>query len=222
MAELAAPPSGPRRQPQPWTWRLQALLSAYLPLLLMAGLAAFTWWLVKHAPQAEGEAKARALRHVPDYEMSGFELQHFGTDGVQKVRIAGDQLRHYPDTDTVEIDGVQVRIGGQDGSLTLATARRAISNGDGSELQLQGEVRVQRFDVRTDGGMAERPRLEVQGEFLQVFPRIERMRSHLPVTVLSIGGELQAQSFDYDNLSGQLSFKGRSSARFDPPGRRQP
>ena len=35
---LAPAPRGRRRQPQPWLWQIQRLLSSYLPLLLMAFL----------------------------------------------------------------------------------------------------------------------------------------------------------------------------------------
>ena len=34
---------------QPLIWRIQAMLAAYLPLVLMAVLASGTWWLVKKA-----------------------------------------------------------------------------------------------------------------------------------------------------------------------------
>ena len=62
MAALAPPPTGPRRRAQPLMARLQSLLASYVPLLLMALLAAFTWWLIKNTPQLEapGSAPRRA------------------------------------------------------------------------------------------------------------------------------------------------------------------
>lgn len=220
MAGLAPPQPGstPRRQPQPLAWRVQALLSAYLPVLLMAFLAAGTWWLVKNTPLVEGPTEPVPPRHEPDYRMQGFELQRFDKSGTLRFRIEGSEMRHYPDNDTLEIDGVRLHAFARDGGLTLATAKRALSNGDGSELQLLGDVQVQRFDPLRDGGLASTPALEVRGDFLHALLNAEKLRSHLPVQLsYGGGGQARAQSFEYDHLSGRLSFAGHSTARFDPP-----
>ena len=204
------------RPPQPLIWRVQALLSAYLPLLLMAFLASGTWWLVKNTPSFDDPAEAAPLRHVPDYQMQGFELQRIAADGLLSVRIEGTELRHYPDNDTMEIDGVQLRALGADGSVTLARASRALSNGDGSELQFMGNVQVQRFEADSRSGEPQAvPQLVVRGEFLQVLANTEQLRSHLPVQISYAGGELQAQGFEFDHVRGLMNFSGRTTARFD-------
>jgi lipopolysaccharide export system protein LptC len=218
---MAAAPLAPSRgaeprPPQPLVWRLQALLSSYLPLLLMAFLASGTWWLVKSTPSTDDPTEAAPLRHEPDYQMQGFELQRIAADGLLRVRIEGTELRHYPDNDTMEIDGIRLRAVGADGSVTLARASRALSNGDGSELQLMGSVQVQRFEG--DGSTGEpkaAPQLVVRGEFLQVLANSEQLRSHLPVQINYAGGELQAQSFEFDHVRGLMKFSGRTTGRFD-------
>lgn len=223
MVTLAPPPAPSRRRlPQSWLWRLQSLASAYLPLLLMAFLAAGTWWLVKNTPLLDGPMEPVPPRHVPDYRMQGFELQRFDAAGALRFRVEGSEMRHYPDTDTLEIDGVRLRAFAADGAMLLATARRAVGNGDGSEMQLLGDVTVQRFEPLREGGLSQRPALEVRGEFLHALLSSEKLRSHLPVLLRYAGGEVRAASFEYDHLSGKLSFGGRSSARFDPPGARKP
>jgi len=205
-----------RPRPQPLIWRLQSMLSAYLPLVLMLFLAAGTWWLVKNTPKPDGPAEAQALRHEPDYRMQNFELQRYTASGALSARISGRELRHYPDTDTLEIDGVELHGLGTDGSLMQASARRAISNADGSDVQMLGDVHVQRFASQSPEANAV-AQLDVRGEFMQAFTALERVRSHLPVTLKTPRGDYSAQSFDYDNLSGLLSFGGRSQASFVPP-----
>ncbi|MFY7867138.1 LPS export ABC transporter periplasmic protein LptC [Roseateles sp.] len=215
---LAPPPAAPGARPaQPWLWRLQSMLFAYLPLLCMALLAGGTWWLVKNAPRAGAASEARAPRHEPDYQMTQFDLQRIASDGQVRAHIAGRELRHYPDTDTMEIDGIHLRSYGSDGALTVATANRAISNGDASEIQLLGAVHVQRYEATPPGqAMAMRPKLEVRGEFLHAFVNAEVLRSHLPVQVRHAGGEIQVQNFEFNRLTAQLGFSGRSTARFEP------
>jgi len=218
MATLAPPRAAATpRKAQPWLWRLQSMLSSYLPLLLMAFLASGTWWLVKNTPGIDEPGVVVAPRHEPDYLMLGFELQRMGADGRLRVRIEGAEMRHYPDTDTLEIDGIKLRAYGPDGSLTLATARRAVSNGDASDMQLLGDVQVQRYDVDADGQPQAQARLLVRGEFLQALVNSQTLRSHLPVRLNYAGGEVHAQSFEYDHLRGQLKLSGHTTGRFEMP-----
>lgn len=208
----AAPPGQPPRAPQPWSRRLLQVLSSYLPLLLMALLAAGTWWLVRNTPAAPGARAPTPPSQTPDYTMTGFSIVRFGPDGQVALRIAGDVLRHFPATDRLEIDGVRIRATAPDGRTTEATARRAVANGDGSEIQLLGAAELV---SQQPGG----DRLEVRGEFLHAFLRFERLRSHLPVQVRHGGTEARAGGMDYDHLQRQLTLLGPVRATVQPPGR---
>ncbi len=211
-----APPPAParRREAPPLLWRLQNLVGTYLPLLILALLAAFTWWLVKSTPLPEDGSAQRVLRHEPDYQMQGFELQRFKPDGTLALQVRGREMRHYPDTDTLEIDGIELRALGKDGTLTVAQARQALSNADASEIRLQGDVLVRRYAQAQPENLP--AQLEISGEFLQLNPPRELMSSHLPVTLRTGQGSFSVQSFEYDNLSGQLQFHGRSTASYLP------
>lgn len=217
MAALAPPPTGPRRRVQPLLWRLQSFLASYVPLLLMAALAGLTWWLIKSTPQLEAPREKVAPRHVPDYRMQGFELERFSSDGRLLARILGQELRHYPDNDTVEIDLPELRAYGERGELLIAQAKRALSNGDGSEVQLMGDVKLHRYP---NGDPASATDLELYGEFLHAFVPEQKMRSHLPARVIGLGGEMQVRSFEYSNLTGRLTFTGGGKAQFSAQPRR--
>lgn len=197
--------------PRPWLWRLQSLLSNYLPLLLMGLLASGTWWLVKNTPLLDLPGELAPPRHVPDYRMENFEIQRITAEGRLRIRIAGAELRHYPDTDTIEIDNARVRAIAPDGSLAVAEAKRAISNGDGTDMQLIGGVQLRRLPP--GAGENETPVLEVRGEFLQALSNAEILRSHLPVTIRQGGTTLNAQNFEYRHLTGQVSFTGRAQGQ---------
>jgi lipopolysaccharide export system protein LptC len=194
-----------------WPSRITAQLSAYLPLLLMAVLALGTWWLVKNTP-LPGEAAAEvAPRHQPDYAMTNFTVQRFLPSGGMRLQVEGDALRHYPDTDTLEIDQARVRAWAANGRMTLANANRAVSNGDGSEVQLTGGARVTRQAIAGEDA------IEFKGEFLHAFFKTERMLSHLPVTVTRGNSVVKADGLEYDNLKGLLLLKGRVRATFSAP-----
>ncbi len=128
-------------------------------------------------PGVEAPRVAAPPRHEADYVMTRFVVQRFGSDGALRTQIEGERLRHFPDDDTLEIDDARIRAIGSDGVVTLANARKALANGDGSEVQLLGDAHV----VRPAHGKEEP--IEFRGEFLHAFRNVERLRSHLPVVV---------------------------------------
>lgn len=211
----AEPPSLPWQNPAPWYLRAIDTVSTYLPLLLMAVLALGTWWLVKNTPLFEGDRAAAPLRHEPDYTMTQFMVQRFGSSGAMRVQIEGDLMRHYPDTDTFEVDNPRIRAIGDEGRVTTATARSALSNRDGSEVQLSGDAHVVRQAVVT--AKATEQAIDFRSEFLQYFQYSERVKTHLPVVVTQGGTEIRGDSMAYDNLSRVLDLKGRVRAVLTPP-----
>ena len=126
-------------------------------------------------------------------------------------------MRHFPDTDTVEIEGLRLRLVNADGSVTTGSARQALSNRDGTQLRLMGHARVVREPApQTAGG----DRVEIRGEFLEVLSDSERVLSHLPVTVITPQGELRAGKLDYSHLdrAGQLAGRVTGELRAGPQG----
>jgi lipopolysaccharide export system protein LptC len=209
LAESGGPPRAPWHRPAPWYLRVLDTISTYLPLLLMAVLALGTWWLVKNTPLFETDRVTAPPRHEPDYTMTQFLVQRFGANGAMRVQIEGDLMRHYPDTDSFEIDNPRIRAIGDDGRLTTATARQAVSNRDGSEVQLKGAAHVVRVATATDAA------IEFRGEFLHYFQYSERLRSHLPVVVTQGGTEIHADAMAYDNLARVLDLKGHVRGTLD-------
>lgn len=208
---LGPAPGRTPRQPTPWYRRLRDALSAYLPLLLMTLLALFTWWLVKNTPVPGAADDTAPKRTAPDYTMTRFSLERFDEQGRLKVRIEGERLRHFPDTDRIEIEDVRIRAHAPEGRVTLARAQRALANGDASEVQLIGGAEIV---SRPDRGAP----LEMQGEFLHAFLVSERVRSHLPVRVRQGDGELRAGGLDYDHATGRLELQGPIRAVFGTAG----
>ena len=214
LAVLApAPASDRRRLRLPWHLRLLEALTAYLPVLLMSTLALGTWWLVNVTPKPETQHAVAPPRHEPDYTMQNFTVQRFAADGRMRVQIEGAEMRHYPDTDTLEIENPRIRAIDAAGRVTLASALRALSNGDGSELQLFGSAQVVREAPTAQETM------EFRSEFLHAFLNTERVRSHLPVVVRRGSTEVRAEGMEYDNLARVVELKGRQRAVFTPRAR---
>lgn len=209
LGPVVAPAGEERRRAMPWHLRLRETLSTYLPILLMAALALATWWLVKNSPKPPGEVAPRAVSADPDYTMSGFALERFAPDGRLMLRIEGAQMRHYPATDRIEIDGAQIQAWSPAGRLTRASAARAVGTGDGSELQLLGGAEVVGEDA---AGVP----LLMRSEFLHAFFIDERVESDRPVLVRHGATELRAAGLLYAHASQRLELKGPLKVTLTP------
>ena len=183
-------------------------LSIYLPVLLMALLALGTWWLVRTAPVPQASPVSTLERPGPDYFMNHFSVQNFGASGQLESEIYGQAARHYPDSDTLEIDKMRMHSVAANGQATRASADRALSNADGSEVQLFGNAVVTREAMAMPGG-ALQPQLQFRGEFLHAWPQTERVSSHQPVKITRGRDQFTADSMDYDNLAQVLQLRGR-------------
>ena len=191
-------------------------LSLYLPVLLMGLLALGTWWLVRNAPMPQLPAAERPPAHQPDYFMKGFSVKSFYATGRLQSEVQGDTARHYPDTDTLEIDQAHMRSVAPQGRITVATANRALTNADGSEVQLFGNAIVTREPLAARPGMPAQPRLEFRSEFLHAYTNTERVRSDKPVTLTRGNDRFTADGMDYDNLDQVLELHGRVRGILQP------
>lgn len=198
------------------TRRVWDRLSIYLPLMLMGLLALGTYWLVRSTPLFEPDAPEQVQRRDPDYRIERFTMKTFDGNGRLKSEVFGEQARHYPHTDTLEIDQVRIRSYNLRGFMTVATAKRAIANNDATEVQLMGDARVVR-DATVDRSGVVLPRVSFSGEFLHAFLDDERIKSHKPVELVRGGDRITAESLDYSSFDQVMEMRGRVRGTLLPP-----
>ena len=202
---------------KPWRRALRTWdqVSIYLPVVLMGALALGTYWLVRNSPVVEVQEAPKAVKGEIDYYMRKFTIKSFGETGQLKSEIYGVEGRHYRDSDTLEIDQPRILSISDAGRPVTSTGNRALSNGDGSEVQLMGNARVVREAAAGIGGKV-LPRLEFQGEFLHAFANEERVKSHLPVVLIRGADRFTGDTFAYDNMTGIAELKGRVKGQLVP------
>ena len=201
----------------PWRQLLQLWdrASIYLPVVLMAGLALFTYWLVRNSPQGAAPAEQRVSNNQIDYFMRRFTVKSFDEKGQLKSEVSGAEARHFAASDTLEIDQARIRSLSDKGRRVISSSNRALSNSDASEVQLSGNARVIREAAVGADGQAV-PRLEFRGEFLHAFVNEERVTSNLPVVLIRGGDQMTADAFSYSSLDGVADLKGRVRAQLMP------
>ncbi len=189
-------------------WSIWDRAAIYLPLLMMGALALGTYWMVRNTPIFGTPEAVKVVGHEVDYFMQDFTIKTFDESGKLKSEISGKEARHFADTDILEIDQTRILSINVAGKLTTATANRAYSNADGSEVQLTGNAIVIR-EASQDINGKEAPRLEFRGEFLHVFLNEERVQSHKPVVLTRGSDQFAGNVFSYNNLDQVAVLTGR-------------
>lgn len=195
-----------------WLDRLWQLVSLYLPVVVMALLAAGVYWLVRNTPEPVAPAVDAPARQDPDYFMRGVSLQRFDAQGAPRSRMWGDEARHFPATGELEVDNVRLHAIGETGEVLIATATRGVANEDYSELRLYGDARVVRLaDARRDdtGTCLVRPRLELRSEFLHVYVDDKRVVTDQPSELWRDQSVIRSDRLELDERSQQATFEGR-------------
>ncbi len=204
-------------------YRLWYQFTLYLPTFLMGLLAMATYWLVHMTPIVTMPVLIAAPQHHSDYFMRQFSLRTYAghLDGRLKSEVMGGDARHYPDTDTLEIDQVQIRFFDEDGHLSTATARQAITNSNASEVKLVGQAKVLRAATLDKQGHSQSA-LGISSEFLHVFLNTERVQSHQLVQLTRDLDRWTADSLDLDHLNRVMVLKGRVRGLLMPVAHRLP
>jgi lipopolysaccharide export system protein LptC len=189
-------------------------ITIYLPVILMGLLALGTYWLARTTPNFAPSAPEAPPTHDPDYFLRGFSVKSFDPTGRLKSEIRGVEARHYADTDTLEIDEPRIRAFSAEGAVIVATAKRGISNADGSQVQLIGNAVVTRAAPPTSA--ASEPNMEIRGDFLHAYMEQERVISNKPVTLIRGDSVFHGDNLDYDNQKRVLELTGNVHGTLQP------
>lgn len=205
----AAPAAQQPSRQVPWATRLRELLATYLPLVLMALLALGSWGLVKNIPLAPKPRDAAPPRSEPDYTMHGFTIERFEPNGRLKLRMSGAVMRHFPDTDRIEVEQLRFEAFAPDGRVTQGSARRGLSNGDGSEILLEGAAQLTQPDRQGQP-------IKLSSERLRLYTVTERISTDKPVLIERVGQRATAMGMDYDHGRGLLQWQGPARSIMAP------
>jgi lipopolysaccharide export system protein LptC len=123
--------------------------------------------------------------------------------------LRGKELRQYKDDRTLEVDQPQLLRQAAAGGTQRASAQRAISNADGSDVQLLGQAVVRR---EAPG----KPIVEIKSDALFVFQPDELVRSNKPVSIVRGKDEYSGSGMVYRGLQGTFELEGPARAVWHP------
>lgn len=199
--------------PRWWLWLERA--QATVPLLAVAGLAGFTWWLVASSPKDGRDARPALASSSPDFVLDKARVARFNAQGRIEAVLDGAQMRHYADTDRLQIDQLVLSARDDKGTGLKASSLTGEADHKAELVTLSGGARVTALPA-ADQGPRNHP-VHFEGEILRIDTRTRVVSSSEPVRLLQQGSEVRAQNLRYDDRTGITDLGGRVHGHYNAP-----
>lgn len=174
-------------------------VASLFPLLLAGVLAGLTYWL-EFASQQREVVSSGKLRHDPDYMIDHFELRRFDKQGKLQHTLRAEGMIHYPDDDSTIVRKPFLIYHRE--PPTFVSAREAYVDGDGEHVQLVGDVRVTRANLRN------KPPTQLTTEHLDAYPDKEIASSSSPVTITQGDSKVSGSALAANNNTSIYVLEG--------------
>ncbi|MGE5318582.1 MAG: LPS export ABC transporter periplasmic protein LptC [Hyphomicrobiaceae bacterium] len=178
----------------------------WLPLAILLLLAALSFWLDHVVELPAGSASP--TRSDPEGIMENFDALRTDAEGKPQYRLSAKTLRHYANSKLTELEAPHfTQLDAQAGDVS-AVSNQATVSPDGNEVDLRGDVVVER---------AARPGqslMTLRSARLLVFPERDQLRSPGPVEIHDATMDLRADAMEYDAKQRILKLTGRVHAHY--------
>lgn len=186
-------------------------LGGWLPLLLLALLAALTFWLDRLV-QPLAARPPNEIRHDPDYIVDGLSAVRMDPQGRVKHTLVAQKMTHYPDDDVTYLVSPKFVTYSEGRAPVTVTSRDAHMSGNGENVYFENDVRVVRAAV------ANQSELVLETNYLHVIPDDNTAKTDKPVTIRTDSGVVNASGLELNSDTRILKLQGRVKATYDRPG----
>lgn len=178
------------------------------PVGLMVAVASLSFWL-ERAVHVD-PIRPVAEQHSADFWAREFTVRRFDPDGRLQHVLTAELMTHYPDRDIVEMTHPQLIF--QQNPQTTITAETARVGPDGKQIDLAGNVRVQRASVKN----ASAAPLQISTEQMTVFPEKAISSGSHAVRIVQGTSVITGSGFSTDQTTGVTNLSGRVNAIIQP------
>ncbi|CBW76119.1 unnamed protein product [Mycetohabitans rhizoxinica HKI 454] len=178
-------------------------VSAWLPLVIMAVLAAGTYWLLQNTLPRPSQGVSADKAHTPDYFADHFSISMLDESGVTQYRIAAASMVHYEDDAATHATLPAIRAFAPGQPVVTATGKRAVINADGSIVDLYDDARIVRDAGPTD------PRMQADSEHFRVLTHDDIIETEKPVKLLRGLSQMTANGMIYNNVTREMRLLGQ-------------
>jgi lipopolysaccharide export system protein LptC len=119
------------------------LLRRHVLALILAAVAIFAWWQ-RSGIERDEDTRTHSSDRRPDYTVDSFNATIMDATGRPDRRLSAQELRHYPDDDSTELDQPRLTLFNPGAPPWLIQSESGWVSADGEEVLLSGEVSIDR------------------------------------------------------------------------------
>ena len=171
----------------------------WLPLLPLLAFLGFVYWLDQQVRRG-GAAAADDKRHDPDVIMEDFRATKMDEQGVPRYFLNAQQLRHYPDNDSTEMNLPRLTLlNGEQPDVHMTASRGEISS--------KGDVVIMKDDVKVDRpAKGDMMAMSLRTQFLRVIPGKDMADTDQAVTIFNERNTVRGIGLEMDNNAHTLKL----------------
>ena len=180
--------------------------SLWLPLVILLLLAALSFWIERSVQiPANGSLAAQT---DPEGIMEKFDALRTDSTGKPHYRLSAKRLKHYSGSKLTELESPRfIQLDARAGEVSAVSNMATVSS-DGHEVDLRGDVVVERAARPGQSAMT------LRTSQLLVFPERDLLRAPDAVDIRDNILTLRAGAMEYDARQRVIRLTGRVQARY--------
>lgn len=187
-------------------------LVTWSPLILIALLAALTFWLDQKV-QSPARLPDGSSRHDPDFIIEGFAAVQMNPDGSRRYALSAKRMVHYPDDDSTDLELPKlVYFDYQRAPVTVRSDTARTTQG-GDDVFFEGDVQVVRSAYETN------PELGIFTSFLHVIPDQDLAKTDRLVRMVEGKSTASSVGLEFDNRTRQIRLLSEAKVSYETPKR---
>lgn len=180
--------------------------SLWLPLAILLVLAVLSFWIEQSVRiSADGSPTAPS---EPEGIMENFNALRADAAGNPHHRLTAKRLKHYSGSKRTELEAPRFAQYDAGAGDVRASAREGTVSADGSEVDLRGDVEVER------AARAGQSAMTLRTAQLLLFPDRDLLRAPGAVDIHDDSLSLRANAMEYDAKRRVIKLTGRVQARY--------
>lgn len=184
-------------------------ITTALPLILVAMLAVFTFWLDRLA-QPVPTGVSGASRHDPDYLVEGLSAMRMNTAGATAYTLSAKKMVHYPDDDTTLLTTPRLVSLEPDKAPITITSKQALVSSNGKNVYFRDDVHL------TRAAFGDSSEMQMNTSYLHVIPDDRVAQTDRPVVLTDMATTVTAAGLELNSETRMLKLQGRVHGTYDP------
>jgi lipopolysaccharide export system protein LptC len=184
-------------------------LTTAAPLLMVAMLAALTYWLDQIAQPAP-IASDKASRHDPDYIVHMLSAVSMNETGATAYTLSADRMLHYPDDDTTLMTQPRLVSYSSEKPPVTITSNQAVVSSNGEHVHFRDNVRV------TRAAHGKNTEMVMRTAYLHVIPDDKIAKTDRPVTITDAATTVTAVGLGFNSETHVMKLFSNVRGTYEP------